>query len=129
METSEEFIKRKEKEFEEKKEEGIKIAIKDIDRKTKIFFVREAWTFMIQYNLNKKVFIVERLKKFTADRSKMAYPESWIEGDIEYRVGYYIVGRNGRVKNRWVWGQFCPLIPKVDFNKLIKKARDEGTIF
>ena len=57
----------------------------------------------------------------------MSY-ESIKKGDIEYRIGYYIVGKNGRLKDRWAWGQFCPLIPIEDFEKLISKARKEGVI-
>jgi hypothetical protein len=49
-------------------------------------------------------------------------------GDTEYRVGYYIIGRNGRAEGKWTWGQFCPLIPGPDFPKLLAKAKREGTI-
>lgn len=49
-------------------------------------------------------------------------------GDIEYRFGYYIVGQIGRAKDRWVWGQFCPMIPAEDLKKLMEKARREGTV-
>lgn len=49
-------------------------------------------------------------------------------GDVEYRIGYYIVGHIGRANSKWVWGQFCPLIPQKDFDKLIQKARKEKTI-
>jgi len=39
-----------------------------------------------------------------------------------------IIGKNGRAKGKWTWGQFCPFIPGPDFPKLITKAKKEGTI-
>lgn len=113
METYKEFIKRKSEEFERKKEKLI--SMKDISRKYKNYFVREAWTFMAQHNYKKKVFIVERLKKKK-------------DNEIEYRIGYYIVGKIGRARNKWTWGQFCPMIPQKDLEKLFKKAKKEKTI-
>ena len=35
-------------------------------------------------------------------------------GDIDYRFGYYMVGRRGRAAGRWTWGQFSPHIPHAD---------------
>lgn len=128
MESCQGFIERKKEEFQKKREKNIPISMKDIGRKTKMFFIREAWTFMPQSNLDKKVFVIERLKKYTCDIEKMAYPESWKEGDIEYRFGYYIVGQIGRANNKWIWGQFCPIIPEKDLDRLMRLAKKEGTI-
>lgn len=50
------------------------------------------------------------------------------EGDIEYRIGYYIVGRIGRAKDKWVWGQFCPIISANDLSELFIKARRQKII-
>jgi len=122
METYQEFINRKNEEF---KKTALK-PFKDISRKGRQEFKREAWTFMVQHNLKDKVFVIERLRreKFIG---KATHPDLKI-GDIEYRIGYYIVGKIGRNNNKWVWGQFCPLIPVEDFNCLIEKARAEGTL-
>lgn len=122
METNQEFIKRKEEEFKKKK----LIPMKDIGRMGKFFFEREAWTFMPQHNLENKVFVIERLrivKKEGETTHKLVNV-----GDIEYRFGYYIVGKIGRANSRWTWGQFCPIIPVFDLEKLLQKARNEGTL-
>jgi len=118
------FIKRKNIQF---KKENL-IPMKDIGRKGRFYLKREAWTFLPQSNLkNDKVFILERLKKekFTGN---LSYKYAWKKGDIEYRLGYFIVGKIGRAKGRWIWGQFCPLIPVGDFLKLINKAKKERII-
>ncbi|MEK7516828.1 MAG: hypothetical protein AAB562_04500 [Patescibacteria group bacterium] len=122
METYQEFIKRKNAQFEK----ASLIPLKDIGRKGKFFFKREAWTFMPQHNLKNKVFIIERLRLIKKEGETSH--ENVKIGDIEYRFGYYIVGKIGRAKNKWVWGQFCPIIPAPDLNKLITKAKKEGTI-
>ena len=118
-ESVESFIKRKEKEF---LDGGKLIKMKDIGRKGRFYFKREAATFLPQSNLDEKVFIFERLKK-VKHTGKLAYGETWKRGELEYQIGYFIVGRNGRAKGKWVWGQFCPLIPHGDLSKLLEKAR------
>lgn len=122
MENYKEFIARKNAEFQKT---ALK-PFKDIGRRGSHEFMREAWTFMVQHNLKNKVFVIERLKRIKI-HGKTVHSEVKV-GDIEYRFGYYIVGQIGRAKNRWVWGQFCPMIPDKDFSALIKKAKKEGTL-
>jgi hypothetical protein len=102
------------------------IKMKDIGRKGFYFFEREAITCMPQYNLDEKYYIVERLKLVKTEGA-ITNKKNKI-GDVEYRIGYYIVGKIGRGKNRWMWGQFCPMIPDDDFTKLFEKAKKENTI-
>ena len=122
-ESVQDFIKRKNVDFEKSK----LIPMKDIGRRGKVYLKREAWTFLPQTNLADKVFILERLIKEEFS-GNLAYKNSWKKGDTEYRIGYFIVGKIGRAKDRWIWGQFCPMIPRQDFLKLIQKAKKEKTI-
>ncbi|MDP2925203.1 MAG: hypothetical protein Q8N99_02410 [Nanoarchaeota archaeon] len=124
METAEQFIKRKEQEYS--KEKGKPIKFKDIGRKGKHHFIREDYVFMKQSNLPVKVFIFERLRKVEIN-GKLAYNNSNL-GAIEYRIGYYIIGKIGRMNGKWTWGQYCPLIPQKDFEKLIKLAKEKGVL-
>lgn len=123
QESVEEFIKRKKVEFEREKN----IKMKDIGREGKHVFVREACTFLPQHNLQDKVFVFERLRKHEFN-GKLSYEKEWKKDEIEYRIGYFIVGKIGRAKGRWVWGQFCPLIPKEDLERLWNKAKKEKVI-
>ena len=109
IESAKEFIDRKNREWQKKRE----ITTKKITRSGYFHWIREAWIFMPQTTYKEKVFCVERLRK---------------KETVQYRVGYYIVGKIGRANGKWVWGQFCPMIPKNDLNKLIKKARKEKVI-
>ncbi|NMB47936.1 hypothetical protein GYA13_00630 [Candidatus Kuenenbacteria bacterium] len=114
-ETCEQFIKRKNKNF--KIQKGRLISMKDIGRSGRFYFIREAWTFIKQHNLKEKIFIIERLRKEKTE-GKIIHKKSWSRGEIEYRIGYYIVGKIGRAKDKWIWGQFCPLIPEKDLKRL-----------
>jgi hypothetical protein len=118
------FITRKDSQFKKMKS---LIPMKDIGRRGKFYFEREAWTFLPQHNLPKKVFIFERLRKVKFV-GRISYGTAWKTGDIEYRIGYFIVGKINKANGRWIWGQFCPLIPAQDFNKLILKAKKDGVI-
>ncbi|MBI4138666.1 hypothetical protein HY479_00755 [Candidatus Uhrbacteria bacterium] len=71
-------------------------------------------------------FLIERLRKELRVGAH-AY-KIWKKGDIEYRFAYYIVGRIGRAKGKWTWGQYCPLIPAPDLKKLLTKAKHDHTI-
>ncbi|MCX6006436.1 MAG: hypothetical protein NTZ34_04135 [Chloroflexi bacterium] len=117
-----EFIEKKNAEFEKKKT----LEFKDIGRKGTSGFYREAWTFMTQSNNKEKVFVIERMRKEYTTGELAHHP--WKQGDIEYRIGYYILGKIGKAKGNWWWGQACPLIPAVDLPLLLNKAREEGTI-
>jgi len=121
--SAEDFIRRKNEYF---KENNI-IKVKDISRKGYHVWIREAWTFMPQFNMDEKVFVIERLRR-KGYEGQTEGQKQWGKGDIEYRFGYYVVGKIGRAKGRWVWGQFCPFIPAEDLKNLLRKAEKEGTI-
>ncbi len=46
----------------------------------------------------------------------------------ELRIGYYVMGRKGITKGKWVWGQFAPFIPAGDFKALVDEATKRGWI-
>jgi hypothetical protein len=117
-------------ELMEKKKERIAknkpISMKDIGRKGHHIFECEAFTYLQQHNSAEKYFIFERLKRIRIDCTISNLKLK--EGDIEYRISYYIVGKNGTKKCKWTFGQFCPTIPSKDFDKLIEKAKKDKVI-
>jgi len=122
MEGNKKFIERKNVQFSK----GELIPLKDIGRQGKYFYKREAWTFLPQHNLSKKVFVFERMRLIKKE-GKISHAKVKV-GSVEYRFGYYIVGKIGRANNKWIWGQFCPIIPHQDLIKLLKKAKSEGVL-
>ena len=128
-ETAEEFIKRKKQEFERELKDPkklIKFKHMESTKKNKLYvkFKREAWTFLKQHNLEWKVFSVERLRCIDIDKRIKDNGKTRI-GDIEYRFGYWVISNK---RKKWWWGQFCPLIHIKDWEKLISKAKKEGTL-
>jgi len=126
IESWQDFIARKSAQFGRHRARKKAIRMKDIGGKGRHRFAREAWTFMPQHNLPEKVFVIERLRKLPYE-GRLTRRAVFREGDVEYRIGYFIVGRNGQMRGRWAWAQFCPLIPRRDFGKLLRKASREGT--
>jgi len=123
--SAEEFIQEKEEGFRKERRNNKSIAMKSISRKGRHHWLRVKWTFMKQSNMIDKVFIIERLKRLKSEGKPLHRKRI---GEIEYRIGYYRVGENGRARGKWVWGQFCPMIPRRDLVRLIRKARKERTI-
>lgn len=69
------------------------------------------------------------LKQSNYPQKKFVLQEILFEGGKkELRVGYYIIGKKPRSKDKWVWGQYCPFFPKKDLIRLIAKARQKGII-
>lgn len=85
----------------------------DINGKRKKFKIGEYVTLK-QSNYPKKKFVLQEIL--------------FEDGKKELRVGYYIIGKKPRSKDKWVWGQFCPLFPKKDLERLIQKAKNKGII-
>ena len=46
----------------------------------------------------------------------------------ELRLAYYIIGKKPRMKDKWVWGQFCTMTPSRVFRRIIEKAVGKGWI-
>jgi hypothetical protein len=123
--SADEFIARQNAKWT--KERSRPIRTKDIGRQGFNTWIREAWTLQVQHNHAEKVLVIERLRRAQVIGVR-AFLGGAQEGDIEYRFGYYIVGRIGRAAGRWTWGQYSPFIPHEDLDVLLGKARSDGTL-
>jgi len=63
-----------------------------------------------QGNSDRKIIVLQKMRFIEEDR-------------IEFRFGYYMIGLKAKAKGRWVWGQFCLLIPQEDLMALLKEAK------
>ncbi len=50
------------------------------------------------------------------------------DGREEFRLGYYIIGREGQTRGKWMWPRFTPMMRPDDFAALMDKARAKGWI-
>ena len=88
-------------------------SIVDINGKRKDFKIGRYVTLR-QSNYPKKAFVLQEIL--------------FEDGKKELRVGYYIIGKKPKAKDRWVWGQYCPLFPRGDLIRLIEKAKKKGIL-
>lgn len=121
-----EFIVQKAAQWEHDRERGAVIPMKDVGRRAVQYWKREAWTLMPQSNYPAAVLSVERLRRTVIEGVPAV--DGLMVGDVEYRLGYFIIGRNGRAAGRWVWGQSAPMMPGPDLDALLERARSEGTL-
>jgi hypothetical protein len=63
-----------------------------------------------QSNSDHKIIVLQKMRFVEEDR-------------ILFRFGYYMIGLKPKAKGRWVWGQFCLLIPQEDLQVILKKAK------
>jgi hypothetical protein len=124
-ETAAEFIARKSAEWDRERSAGRLIRMKDVNREAVQVYRRDAWTFMVQGTYAEAVNVLERLTHVET----IGTPAVALElPATEYRLGYFIVGRIGRASDKWTWGQFSPIMSAGDLERIVEKARAEGTL-
>ncbi|MFA5029146.1 MAG: hypothetical protein WC518_00130 [Patescibacteria group bacterium] len=98
---------------------GTIVKMKDIGRKGKLIFklVKDRF-YCRQSNLPQKVFFIDKLKKLKPE-GRIAYRKFWHNGDIEYRLGYYVISQYGKRKGHWMFGQYNPIMPLRDLEKIL----------
>jgi hypothetical protein len=124
-ETAREFIARKSSEWEQERARGKLIRMKDVSREAVHLYRRDAWTFLVMATYAEAVTVLERLthlETIGVPAVPMELPAA------EYRLGYFIVGRIGRSAGKWTWGQFSPIMSAGDLQRIVEKARAEGTL-
>jgi hypothetical protein len=124
-ETASDFIARKSAEWEHERARGKLIRMKDVNREAVHVYRRDAWTFLVQDTYSEAVTVLERLTHLETigiPAVPMKLPAA------EYRLSYFIVGRIGRASGKWTWGQFSPIMSAGDLERIMEKARTEGTL-
>ncbi|HUC23697.1 MAG TPA: hypothetical protein VMA73_13390 [Streptosporangiaceae bacterium] len=110
-ESAEEFIARKTEEWRRDLALGRLIRMKDVGREAVHVYRREAWTFLVQDTYAEAVNVLERLTHLETVGNPavaMTLPA------VEYRLGYWIVGRIGVKAGVWTWGQSAPIMSDGD---------------
>lgn len=75
----------------------------------------------IQSTNPKKAFYLQKIR-FDDDGSGR------FKGRTELRLAYWIIGEKKRMKDKWAFGQYAPMIPVKDFNYIIRKAKRKGFV-
>lgn len=122
-ESAEAFIVRRAAEWEAERDRGKLLETVPSGDRAKDFWIREAWTFLRQANLQDKILVLERIR-YIGGEGRKAYSGGATTGDVEYRFGYFIVGNSGR----WTHPPYPALIPEADLARLLDQARRNGTL-
>ena len=69
---------------------------------------------------------IRRVQSDMAEKTLCLQRIKFEDGREEFRLGYYIIGKLPKMKGKWVWGQFAPLIPREDFVSIIHEAEKRG---
>ena len=83
--------------------------------KEKRYFTIEDEIQKIQSNAKHKIIVLQKLKFHD-------------NNEVELRLGYYILGKLPRMKDKWTWGQYAALIPVRDFKSIYNSAIKKGWI-
>lgn len=49
-----------------------------------------------------------------------------LDGKVEYRIAYYIIGKKPKMAGKWVFGQYATMMNPDDFEFLVKEAVSRG---
>jgi hypothetical protein len=101
------------------------VTAKDVLQTGRHRYFIEARTWRVQSNNPRKVHTIERLrwlefKSKAGDEPRRPHAPD----ERSYRIGYWVVNRVGE----WQWGQYSLISPVGDFDALLQKARNEGTL-
>lgn len=88
---------------------GKKRMIPSIDGRIRHFIIEDE-IIHPQSNSNRKIIVLQKMRFVEEDR-------------IEFRFGYYMIGLKPKARGRWVWGQFCLLIPQEDLLVILDEAK------
>ena len=47
-------------------------------------------------------------------------------GKVEFRIGYYMIAHRPRMKGKWAWGQYAPIMTAEEMQMIFERARAKG---
>lgn len=47
-------------------------------------------------------------------------------GSVMFRIGYYMIAHKPRVKGKWAWGQFAPMMTPEELDLIVRRLREKG---
>jgi hypothetical protein len=49
-------------------------------------------------------------------------------GKEEFRIGYYMIAHKPRMKGKWAWGQYAPIMTAEEMRMIFERAKAKGWI-
>jgi hypothetical protein len=67
-----------------------------------------------------------RRKAYLLQKIRMDDGEGFEKGHWEYRIAYYMIGHKDRVKGRWAFGQFAPIMTPENLAAIVQRLQQKG---
>ena len=52
----------------------------------------------------------------------------YANGKEEFRIGYYMIAHGPRMKGKWAWGQYAPIMTAEEMQMIFEHAKAKGWI-
>jgi len=130
--TVEKFIEKKEREFEKDRKLKKEILIEDNEGEL-CCVIRDKWIFVRKSDVPQHVVCLERLKVCKSGGENCGTRLK--EGSYVYRPGFFVIGKKikpainiTKMEGELIWEGHAPLVPKEDFQEIVRKATKKGLI-
>ena len=90
---------------------GKKTKAKAIDGSPLVYTVIDEEVFLAKSNPN-KAFSLHKIRHE--------------DGREEFRIGYYMIAHKPRMKGRWAWGQYAPMMTKEEMSEIFDRLKTKG---
>jgi hypothetical protein len=86
---------------------------KAIDGKPVVYTVIDEDIFLAPSN-DKKAFALHKIRHAS--------------GREEFRIGYYMIAHRPRMRGKWAWGQYAPMMTAQDMQMIFQRAKAKGWV-
>lgn len=92
---------------------GKKTKTKGIDGSPLIYTVIDEEVFLAKSNQG-KAFSLHKIR--------------YEDGREGFRIGYYMIAYKPRMKGKWAWGQYAPMMTKEEMVEILSKIKAKGWV-
>ncbi|HVF70032.1 MAG TPA: hypothetical protein VM940_00305 [Chthoniobacterales bacterium] len=65
-------------------------------------------------------------KAFLIQKLALDEGQGFENGPVMFRIGYYMIAHRPRVKGKWAWGQFAPMMTAEELQLIVRKMKAMG---
>jgi hypothetical protein len=58
-----------------------------------------------------------------SDKAFAIHKLKFSDGRTEFRIGYYMIAQRPRVKGKWAWGQYAPMMTKEEMAEIFSRVK------
>ena len=62
------------------------------------------------------------LAQSNPDKAFAVHKLKWDDGREEFRIGYFMIAHRPRMKGKWAWGQYAPMMTEIEMIEIFQRA-------